>query len=116
MNLQIEKPNGQRRALTVAARVFEGKLITNLQTGMASDRMDLVREDENLARLYRHRYYELDDVMIWKMPQFDLPEPQVNDLIDKAKKPEKSAGVDEMTALRTHSERVSNRLMSMLTQ
>lgn len=86
MNLQIEKPNGQRRALTVAARVFEGKLVTNLQTGMSSDRMDLVREDENLSRLYRHRYYELEDVMIWKMPQFDLQETQIREMIDKVKK------------------------------
>lgn len=87
MNLQVEKPNGQRRALTVAARVYEGKLITNLQTGMASDRMDLIREDENLARLYRHRYYEMgDDVIIWKMPQFDLEETQVKEMIDKVRK------------------------------
>jgi carboxyl-terminal processing protease len=86
MNLQIGKPNGLRRALTVAARVYEGKLVTNLQTGMASDRMDLVREDENLARLYRHRYYEMEDVTIWKMPQFDLPETQIKEMIDKVKK------------------------------
>jgi C-terminal processing protease CtpA/Prc len=87
MDLQVEKPDGQRRQLTVAARVFEGKLITSLQTGMASDRYNLIRELQTLARLYRHRYYEIgDEAMIWKMPQFDLPEAQVNDLIDKARK------------------------------
>jgi carboxyl-terminal processing protease len=86
MILQVEKPNGQRRALTVAARVYEGKLVTNLQTGMASDRMDLIREDENLARLYRHRFYEMEDVIIWKMPQFDLEETQIKEMIDKARK------------------------------
>lgn len=86
MILQVEKPSGQRRALTVAARVYEGKLVTNLQTGMASDRMDLIRENENLARLYRHRYYEMEDVIIWKMPQFDLEETQIKEMIDKARK------------------------------
>jgi len=86
MNLLIEKPNGLRRPVTVAGRVYEGKLITNLQTGMASDRMDLIREYENLARLYRHRYYELEDVLIWKMPEFDLEETQIKELIDKARK------------------------------
>lgn len=87
MNLQVEKPNGQRRALTLAARVYEGKLITNLQTGMASDRMDIIREYENLSRLYRHRYYEFgDEAMIWKMPQFDLEESEVNELMNKARK------------------------------
>lgn len=86
MNLLIEKPNGLRRQVTVAGRVYEGRLVTNLQTGMASDRMDLVREYENLARLYRHRYYEMEDALIWKMPQFDLEETQIKDMIDKVKK------------------------------
>jgi carboxyl-terminal processing protease len=87
MNLQIEKPDGQRRALTVAARVYEGKLVTNLQTGMTSDRMDIIREYENLARLYRHRYYEFgDQALIWKMPRFDLEESEVNELMNKARK------------------------------
>ena len=87
MHLFVEKPNGQRQELTIDARVYEGKLITNLQTGMASDRMDLVREYETLSRLYRHRYYEIgDEVFIWKMPSFDLEESQVNELMDKAKK------------------------------
>jgi carboxyl-terminal processing protease len=86
MRLFVEKPTGERRELTVDARVHEGKLITSLQTGMASDRIDLVREYETLARLYRHRYYEIDDALIWKMPEFDLEESQVNELMDKAKK------------------------------
>jgi len=87
MDLQIEKPDGQRRQLAIAARVFEGKIITSLETGMASDRYNLIRELQTLARLYRHRYYEIgDDAMIWKMPQFDMPEAQVNDLMDKARK------------------------------
>jgi carboxyl-terminal processing protease len=86
MNLLIEKPNGLRRPVTVAGHVYEGKLVTNLQTGMASDRMDLVREYENLTRLYRHRYYEMEDVLIWKMPQFDLEETQIKEMIDKVRK------------------------------
>ncbi|HKP46364.1 MAG TPA: PDZ domain-containing protein, partial [Pyrinomonadaceae bacterium] len=54
MHMFVEKPDGQRRELTIDGRVHEGKLITDLQTGMASDRIDLVRESETLARLYRH--------------------------------------------------------------
>jgi carboxyl-terminal processing protease len=87
MNVQVEKPNGQRRELTVEARVYEGKLITNLQTGMASDRYDLIRESEKLARLYRHRYYEIEkEAFLWKMPQFDLEEAQVNELMEKVRR------------------------------
>jgi C-terminal processing protease CtpA/Prc len=87
MQLQIEKPDGKRLALNVAARVYEGKKYTSLAVGMASDLYDFIREDENRAQLRKHRYYEIgDDVLLWKMPEFDLEDSQVNDLIDKAKK------------------------------
>ncbi len=86
MDLQVEKPNGERRKLTIAARVHEGKIITSLETGMASDRYNLIREAQTIARLYRHRWEMTDDVMIWKMPQFDLAEAEINDIMDKARK------------------------------
>jgi len=87
MNLVIEKPNGQRQKLSVEARTFEGKTVISLEPGMANDRSNLIRESETLARLYRHRYYEIgDEVFLWKMPQFDLAEREVDELMGKAKK------------------------------
>ena len=88
LNLLVEKPDGKRQAYTIEGRQYEGKKIIRLETSMASDRNDLIREDENALRLYRHRYYEMgDQALIWKMPQFEyLSELQVNELIDKAKK------------------------------
>lgn len=87
MNLVVEKLDGQRSQLTVMARVHEGKTIIDLQTGMASDRSNLIRESEALAQLNRHRYYEFgNDVFLWKMPHFDLLERQIDELMDKVKK------------------------------
>jgi C-terminal processing protease CtpA/Prc len=87
MNLVVEKPDGQRSQLTVMARVHESKTVIDLQTGMASDRSNLTREWETLARLNRHRYYEFgNDVFLWKMPHFDLPDGQIDELMDKVKK------------------------------
>ena len=87
LHLFIEKPDGQRRELTIDARIHEGKLITNLQTGMASDRMDLIREYENDLKLNRHQAYEVgNDAFIWKMPAFYMPDSEVNGWLDKIRK------------------------------
>ena len=86
MNVLIEPSQGARRELTVEAKVHEGKTIINLVTGMASDRNDLIRESETENRLYRHRYYDFSNALVWKMPRFDLEDSQFDELMDKAKK------------------------------
>lgn len=83
-----QSPDGVERTLDVMAKVKIGKRRIDL-TGAdgANDIWDLIREGENEDRIRRHRYYELgNDVMIWKMPQFDLEARQVDDLMGKAKK------------------------------
>jgi Peptidase family S41. len=51
------------------------------------DYFDWIREREDEARLRRHRYYEnMSDVFIWHMPQFDLSESEIDDMMGKAKK------------------------------
>ncbi len=88
MRLIVQSPTGAERQLDVLARVKQGKRRVDL-TGSTSDTdiWDLIRESENEDRLRRHRYYEMgDDALIWKMPQFDLDERGVEDLMGKAKK------------------------------
>jgi C-terminal processing protease CtpA/Prc len=88
MRLLVQSPNGADRQLDVMAKVKQGKRRVDL-TGSTndSDIWDLIRESENEDRLRRHRYYEMgDDALIWKMPQFDLDERGVDDLMGKAKK------------------------------
>ena len=86
MRLIVQSPNGADRQLDVMAKVKQGKRRVDL-TGSTSDIWDLIREGENEDQLRRHRYYEMgDDALFWKMPQFDLDERGVDDLMGKAKK------------------------------
>lgn len=85
MSLVIKKPGGQESQVDVLAKVQSGKQLTDLTSG--EDIWQLLREAENESRLNRHRYYEIgDDVLIWKMPQFDLSEAEVDDLMSKVRK------------------------------
>ena len=85
VHLVVQSPGGPERPLDVAARVQTGKLVMDLTQGQ--DFMTLVREAETEDRLHRHRYYDDgQELMIWKMPQFDLPRDKVYDLMDKARK------------------------------
>jgi len=84
----VQSPDGVERKLEVMAKIKTGKRQIDL-TGSNGDNdiWDLIRQGENEDRIRRHRYYELgNDVMIWKMPQFDLDARQVDDLMGKAKK------------------------------
>ncbi|MCA1631819.1 MAG: S41 family peptidase, partial [Acidobacteria bacterium] len=47
----------------------------------------LIRESENEDRLHRQRYYELGtDLMIWKMPSFELEKEKAAEMMSKARK------------------------------
>ena len=49
--------------------------------------MNRYRDAEEDWRLSRHRHYEANaDVLIWKMPQFDLSESGLTDVFGKLKK------------------------------
>jgi carboxyl-terminal processing protease len=84
MNVEAQSPGAPPRQLAVAAKVTEGKLVMDL-TGQ--DIWTLMREAENEDRLHRHRYAELgDELMIWKMPAFDLEKDKVSEVMSKARK------------------------------
>jgi len=71
--------------------------------------MDLVREGENedSKRKKSHRLQEIDDLLIWKMPEFNLSPDEVDSLMDKARSHKKlildlrgNSGGYEITLLR----------------
>ncbi|MBD0371900.1 MAG: hypothetical protein ICV60_13755 [Pyrinomonadaceae bacterium] len=77
----------QPRQLELLAKVGPTKRVIDLASFEGSDYFDLIREAENEARVNAHRYYEMgDEVFLWKMPQFDMPKTQVDDMMDKVKK------------------------------
>ena len=88
MRLVVIKPDGREQQLDVMAKVTEGKRVIDLTGGGGgSDIFDLIRKQENEARLHRHRYHEIgDDLFVWKMPAFDLEEPKIDEIVGKVRK------------------------------
>jgi carboxyl-terminal processing protease len=85
LQVVAQSPGGQPRELALLAKVRQGKRLTDLTD--YSQYMQLMIEEQKDARVNRHRYYELgEDLMIWKMPAFDLPKDKVDGIMDKARK------------------------------
>jgi C-terminal processing protease CtpA/Prc len=76
VRLKIQSPGGQPRDLEVVAKVQQKKRLLQLTT--SSDVEDYIHDIEDRAHLDRHRLEDLgDDLLIWKMPQFDLSPSEV---------------------------------------
>jgi C-terminal processing protease CtpA/Prc len=83
MHIAVSSPGEQPRELDILAKVTDRK---RLDLTSYVDYMDLVRESENedSKRKKSHRTLELDDLFIWKMPEFNLSPDEVDALMDKA--------------------------------
>jgi len=82
MVLVVKSPGGEPRELTVLSKIIMGKRLIEFK-----DIFELIRQEESEAYLSRHRYYEdMGGVFIWKMPQFDLSDGQVDDMMNKVAK------------------------------
>jgi carboxyl-terminal processing protease len=82
MKLLVKSPGGQPRELIILSKITMGKRLLN-----NDDFRSFELEAQTEAYLTRHRYYEnMDGVFIWKMPQFDLTEGQVDDMMNKVAK------------------------------
>lgn len=88
MRLVLQDADGKQREMDVMAKVRQGKKVLNLSGSDAGqDIWDLMRQAENEDRLHRHRYIELgDEALIWKMPEFDLSDQGVDDMMSKVSK------------------------------
>lgn len=81
----LRSPNGEPRELQLLAKQKEGKRMINLTN--YNEWMDLVRKSEREADLGRDRYKSFgDQLLIWKMNEFDLTDSQVDDAMDKVRK------------------------------
>ena len=82
MALVTEKPDKRQQRIIIKAKVEQGSPIVTYH-----NRLEMDLEAEEYDRLTRHRFHELsDDVLIWKMPQFDLTEEGLARTFDKFKK------------------------------
>ncbi len=86
MHVVALKPDGTEVRLDVMAKVQQKKRVMDFTEEGGGDIWDLIREDENESRLHRHRYIEIGaDVLVWKMPAFDLERNKVDEMVDKFK-------------------------------
>jgi C-terminal processing protease CtpA/Prc len=84
-NLVLRDPSGTERATSVSAVVVQRKQTMDVSHG--NDSMDwwqLYREDALIDHTLRQQYRELDDVMIWKMPEFDMTDGEVDHMFNIA--------------------------------
>lgn len=84
MRLVVVTPAGQERELEVLAKVTKVQKTVDLTN--YDEFMKSVRENQTESRLTSHRHLDLEGVFFWNMPQFDLPESEVDDMMSKAKK------------------------------
>jgi C-terminal processing protease CtpA/Prc len=84
LRLVVQSPNSQPREVEMLAKITQGQRILDL-TG--DGLWQYLRDAEAEDRLNRHRYYEAgEEAFIWKMPQFDLTDSDIDMMMEKAKK------------------------------
>ena len=82
MALVVEKPDKSQQRIIIKAKVDEGSTIVTYH-----DQLEMELEAEEYDHLTRHRFQELsEDVLVWKMPQFDLGEGSLARTFDRFKK------------------------------
>lgn len=86
MRLVVQSPEAAPRQIDVLAKIQQGKKQLDLMS-WAGDNKDLEVEAENEARLNRNRFFEKDDVIIWKMPGFEIDdETELDNIMTRVKK------------------------------
>ena len=81
----LRSPNAEPRQVDIAAKQKQGKRIVNLTD--YTEYMNLVRRAQTEERLGRDRLVSFgDQLLIWKMNEFDLADSQIDDVMSKAKK------------------------------
>jgi len=85
MSVILRSPNGEERKLDLLAKRKERKRMVNLTD--YNEWMDLVRKAEREAQIGRDRFMSFgDQLLIWKMHEFDLEESEIDDAMSKVKK------------------------------
>ena len=85
MNLSVRSPDGATRQVEIKPKVTQDKRILDINND--NDYWKMVREGENEDHENRQRAVAFSDkLLIWKMPEFDLTDDQVDRLIKDARK------------------------------
>ena len=85
VKMVVQSPGEQVRRLEINPRIQTGKKVVDLTETIDLNR--LLREDEDEDLLNTHRFTEFgSELLVWKMPHFDLAKDRVDEMVDKAKK------------------------------
>ncbi len=82
----VKRPDGEKAQIDVVSKITQGKAIQDLTDDEGLDFLQIIREQENNNQLNRHRFVDIGDITVWKMPQFDLSEQEVDKAMDIVKK------------------------------
>ena len=85
VKMVVQSPGEQSRQLEIKPRIQTGRKVFDLTETIDLNRFWREEEDEDIAN--RHRFTEFgSELLVWKMPQFDLTKDGVDEIVDKAKK------------------------------
>ena len=79
LQVVAQSPGAEPRQLDVPAKVWHGKRVLTF----SEDYNDLIRESESEDRLNRHRFFNLGNVVVWKMPNFEYEPEQADSLMSE---------------------------------
>jgi carboxyl-terminal processing protease len=83
MRVMLQSPDGQTREIEAMAKVELDPRVNS--TSRYDYYVQSVRDFENEAPLYKHRYYHSQDIVIWKMPDFSFDEATAKEIISKVR-------------------------------
>jgi C-terminal processing protease CtpA/Prc len=85
LRLELLDPAGQQRKVDVAAKVREGKRVSDFTEG--GDLWDVIRDEEQQDHIMRARTIDYGDaLMVLKVPEFSFTQAEVETLIGRARK------------------------------
>lgn len=85
LRVALRSPNSQIREIDILAKQKQGRQVLDLTDYNVY--IDMVRKSQRTERLRRDRYMSFgDQLLIWKMNEFDLTDEQVDDAMSRAKK------------------------------
>ncbi len=85
VSVVVQSPGEGPRKVDFQASVRQGKKVLDFSSNSMGDYFDLVREGEEERDVYAHRFQEIGkELLIWKMPAFDLSKEEVDKYMDRA--------------------------------
>jgi carboxyl-terminal processing protease len=85
LNVVVQGPGEQPRRVIYKPTTRQGSKILDLTSAIESG--DYIREQQDIDRLYEHQFRPFGhELMIWKMPSFDMTVGRVNEIMDRVGK------------------------------